>query len=216
MAFYCHRKNFTLTPASQKLKWSWDLSPDWHHVTLNLEWYLTNYNVINFFLSLHHLHQTSFISGNIRSILETLVAAMATNSGPRQATISEPTMVSSDLSSRRGKAGLPMTSRIPIWNFKELLAQGAKFFSPVGYDCSSSKLTLAETSQPVAVSGQPLAYPVVHDLIIIDISLTKDRIDNITHLINLASLFKPLTNLMSSSVIKFVQRYDGYKSRCKP
>ncbi|CAA7260625.1 unnamed protein product [Cyclocybe aegerita] len=54
----------------------------------------------------------------------------------------------------------------------------------------------------VAITPPPvgkLGMPIVHDLVTVDLSSTKGRIDNIRHLINLASLLKPLADMINSA-----------------
>lgn len=42
----------------------------------------------------------------------------------------------------------------------------------------------------------PCRHPVVRDLVTVNLRLTKDRISNVCHLINLASLLAPLAGMI--------------------
>jgi hypothetical protein len=47
-------------------------------------------------------------------------------------------------------------------------------------------------------ADSPHRYPVVHDLVSVDLKFTKDRISNVCRLINLAGLLDPLAGLIKS------------------
>jgi len=61
-------------------------------------------------------------------------------------------------------------------------------------------MTLCALIRPVSTSRGP----VVHDLVTVDLQFTKDRISNVRHLINLASLLAPLAEMISSSMPEFL------------
>lgn len=61
-------------------------------------------------------------------------------------------------------------------------------------------MTLCALIRPVS-TGQ---RSVVHDLVTVDLQLTKDRISNVLHLINLASLLEPLAAMIPSSTPEFL------------
>jgi len=61
-------------------------------------------------------------------------------------------------------------------------------------------MTLCALIRPVSTSRRP----VVHDLVTVDLQLTKDRISNVRHLINLASLLAPLAEIIPSSMPEFL------------
>jgi len=52
--------------------------------------------------------------------------------------------------------------------------------------------------------NSPDQRPVVHDLVTVNLQLTKDRISNVRHLINLASLLAPLAVMIQSSIPEFL------------
>ena len=70
----------------------------------------------------------------------------------------------------------------------------------VGYYCSGTLMTLAAITAP---TGATRRKPAVHDLISIDLSLRKNRIANICHLINLSTILPRLTDLVRSPVDDF-------------
>jgi len=55
-------------------------------------------------------------------------------------------------------------------------------------------MTLVALIQP----DSPHRHPVVHDLISVDLKFMKDRISNVCHLINVASLMGPLAGMIKS------------------
>jgi len=61
-------------------------------------------------------------------------------------------------------------------------------------------MTLCAPIGPVS-TGQ---RPVVHDLATVELQFTKDRISNVRHLINLASLLVPLAAIIPSSMPEFL------------
>jgi hypothetical protein len=61
-------------------------------------------------------------------------------------------------------------------------------------------MTLCALIRPVSTGRRP----VVHDLVTVDLQLTKDRISNVRHLINLASLLAPLAAMIPSSMPEFL------------
>ncbi|KAJ3493793.1 hypothetical protein NLJ89_g10936 [Agrocybe chaxingu] len=98
-----------------------------------------------------------------------------------------------------------LRNKLPKWVYSPapyvlgMLCDSRAFSSLIlsgGYYCNVSVMTLvAITPPPVG----KLRMPVVHDLVTVDLSLTKGRIDNIRHLINLASLLKPLADMITSA-----------------
>ena len=56
-------------------------------------------------------------------------------------------------------------------------------------------MTLCALIRPVSRDQRP----VVHDLVTVELQLTKDRILNVRHLINLASLLAPLAAMIPES-----------------
>ena len=61
-------------------------------------------------------------------------------------------------------------------------------------------MTLCALISPVSTGRRS----VVHDLVTVDLQLTKDRISNVLHLINLASLLAPLAAMIPSSAPEFL------------
>lgn len=61
-------------------------------------------------------------------------------------------------------------------------------------------MTLCALIRPVS-TGQ---RPAVRDLVTVELQLTKDRISNVRHLINLTSLLAPLAAMIPSSMPEFL------------
>jgi hypothetical protein len=61
-------------------------------------------------------------------------------------------------------------------------------------------MTLCALIRPVSTDRRPVVY----DLVTVELQFTKDRISNVRHLINLASLLAPLAEMIPSSMPEFL------------